>query len=393
LSKLQFVLLNFLNKSRPTHTTHFCISRSRGPLLKRSALRTQCSSNEVVELSWASHLILHSFLITLAIIFTLVLVPRCFAAQVTLAWDKNTEPDIAGYKIHYGTDSGSYDYSVNVGNYTSCTISDLAEDTTYYFTATAYNTQNNESDFSEKITYTPGSELSPTTEPLDKIIIDNGDKSTFVTGTWHISSCPNPYGSDSLYSKGQGSRYTFETALEGNYVVALWWTEHPTSRCSGVPVEIYDGNTLLETIEVNQQADGGQWNELGEYSFNGIGRVAVVSEGGCSTGADAVEFASRDASAPSIYQLSASAGSGGSISPAGEVTVSPGSSATYMIQPNSGYHIADVKVDDDSVGAVTSYTFQNVSADHTITASFDADTTPPISSGIRGWRWWWRSWR
>jgi hypothetical protein len=223
-----------------------------------------------------------------------------------------------------------------------------------------------------------------------KIIIDNGDDGTFFTGTWRTSRSPNPYGGNSLYCTGGGSRYTYETALEGIYAVSLWWTENSTSRCSRVPVEIYDGSTLIGTVEVNQQTDGGQWNELGEYSFNGAASVMVVSEGGCSTGADAVEFVYNGASAPSIYQISASAGSGGGISPAGEVTVSPGSSATYAIQPNSGYHIADVKVDGNSIGAVASYTFQNVSADHTIIASFAADATSPSSGGNRGWSRWWR---
>jgi hypothetical protein len=317
--------------------------------------------------------------------------PAANAAQVTLAWDKNPESDITGYKIHYGTASGSYDYHVDVGNYTSCNISGLAENTTYYFAATAYNTIG-ESDSSKEVVYNVSSE--PTNippEPLDEIIIDNGDDGTSFTGTWRISGCPNPYSDNSIYSTSGGSRYTYEAALEGSYVVSLWWTEHPTNRCSGVPVEIYDGNTLLETIKVNQQTNGGQWNEVSEYSFNGSARLVIVSEGGCSTAADAVEFVSNGASAPSIYKITASAGAGGSISPAGEVTVSPGSSATYAIQPNSGYHIADVKVDDNSAGAVASYTFQNVSSDHIINASFKADVTSSSSSESRRWtRWRWR---
>ena len=61
------------------------------------------------------------------------------AAQVTLAWDPNTEPDLAGYKLHYGFSSGSYQFSVDVGNQTSYTLSGLLEGQIYYFAATAYN--------------------------------------------------------------------------------------------------------------------------------------------------------------------------------------------------------------------------------------------------------------
>jgi len=75
--------------------------------------------------------------------------PSCFSAQVTVAWDENSETDIAGYKLHYGSTSGNYEYSVDVGNNTSCSISGLTEDTTYYLAATAYNTNNVESSFSE----------------------------------------------------------------------------------------------------------------------------------------------------------------------------------------------------------------------------------------------------
>jgi hypothetical protein len=79
--------------------------------------------------------------------------PAASAATVTLAWDKNPEPNLAGYKVHYGTSTGNYDYSVDVGNYTSCTISGLQEGTTYYFAATAYDSNNFESNLSEELAY------------------------------------------------------------------------------------------------------------------------------------------------------------------------------------------------------------------------------------------------
>jgi hypothetical protein len=70
------------------------------------------------------------------------------------------------------------------------------------------------------------------------------------------------------------------------------------------------------------------------------------------------------------YSITASAGAGGNISPAGNVGVSQGSSQTFIITPNAGYHVADVLVDGTSAGAVSSYTFTNVRADHSIRASF-----------------------
>jgi hypothetical protein len=70
------------------------------------------------------------------------------------------------------------------------------------------------------------------------------------------------------------------------------------------------------------------------------------------------------------YTITASAGSNGSITPSGAVTVASGASQTFAIKPDSSYHVANVLVDGKSAGAVTSYKFTNVTAGHTIAASF-----------------------
>jgi hypothetical protein len=75
----------------------------------------------------------------------------CF--QLTLAWDPNSEPDIAGYIIYYGTESETYAQKVDVGNYQGATISDLELNKTYFFAVTAYDLTGNESSFSNEITY------------------------------------------------------------------------------------------------------------------------------------------------------------------------------------------------------------------------------------------------
>ena len=85
------------------------------------------------------------------------------------------------------------------------------------------------------------------------------------------------------------------------------------------------------------------------------------------------------------YTITASAGAGGSIDPSGAVIVTDGADQTFTITPDAGYHVADVLVDGVSVGAVTSYTFTDVQADHTIAASFAIDTfTITASAGAGG---------
>ena len=82
------------------------------------------------------------------------------------------------------------------------------------------------------------------------------------------------------------------------------------------------------------------------------------------------------------YTITSSAGSNGSISPSGTTSVTSGNSQTYTITPNTGYNVSNVLVDGASVGAVTTYTFSNVSANHTISATFAIQTftiTPTVS--------------
>jgi hypothetical protein len=77
----------------------------------------------------------------------------------------------------------------------------------------------------------------------------------------------------------------------------------------------------------------------------------------------------------SAFTITASAGTGGSISPSGALSVSSGTGKTFAITPNAGYRVADVLVDGASVGAVATYSFSSVSANHTIAASFAANPT------------------
>jgi fibronectin type 3 domain-containing protein len=82
------------------------------------------------------------------------------------------------------------------------------------------------------------------------------------------------------------------------------------------------------------------------------------------------------------HTITASAGANGNISPPGAVTVNHGDSQTFNITPDTNYHVADVLVDNVSQGAITTYTFNSVTADHTISATFaiNSGTTPPTTT-------------
>ena len=72
----------------------------------------------------------------------------------------------------------------------------------------------------------------------------------------------------------------------------------------------------------------------------------------------------------SYYTIKATAGAGGSISPSGSVSVREGRDQTFTITPDKDYAVANVKIDGKSIGAVKSYTFENVRRTHTIEVIF-----------------------
>lgn len=85
--------------------------------------------------------------------------------------------------------------------------------------------------------------------------------------------------------------------------------------------------------------------------------------------------------APQTYTITASAGTGGSISPSGSISVDAGKSQSFTISAKSGYRIADVKVDGKSVGAVSTYTIADIAENHTIEASFTVYSRPSSGGG------------
>ena len=106
---------------------------------------------------------------------TLLLLPLCLAlmvfaaaaqaAQVTLAWNANTETNISGYKVYYGTASRDYDWSIDAGRVTTYTVPNLTNGVTYFFAVTAYNASRVESTYSGEVSNSTCTySISPTTK-------------------------------------------------------------------------------------------------------------------------------------------------------------------------------------------------------------------------------------
>jgi FtsP/CotA-like multicopper oxidase with cupredoxin domain len=129
--------------------------------------------------------------------------------------------------------------------------------------------------------------------PAVEIIVDNLDAGTSSTGSWFVSGAANPWATDSVASLASGSTFTFTAELVPGtaYDVYAWWTGGG-NRYTAVPYDIHSGGTLLDTVTVNQFLDGGQWNLLGTYTFDGTATVTIraVVDWPSSTCADAVRF-------------------------------------------------------------------------------------------------------
>ena len=71
--------------------------------------------------------------------------------KLILSWNANKEPNIAGYKVYYGTTPGKYGPEIDVGNVTKFTLGGLIKGQTYYIAIKAYNRSGQESAFSQEV--------------------------------------------------------------------------------------------------------------------------------------------------------------------------------------------------------------------------------------------------
>ncbi len=78
----------------------------------------------------------------------------CNDSKVVLTWDPSKDTNVAGYKLHYGTESRNYDKFIDVGMKTKIEIKGLKKGNTYYFSVSSYNPFRVESEYSNEVIYT-----------------------------------------------------------------------------------------------------------------------------------------------------------------------------------------------------------------------------------------------
>jgi len=213
---------------------------------------------------------------------------------------------------------------------------------------------------------------------------------------------PNPPGPPATYTSGSsGTRlYTLTApANQGTYTLRVFAAQPSNMRSDLQDISVTVTPQVTTHTITASAGPNGSINPSGQVTVNdGDNRsfsvtpntnyhVADVLVDGFSVGpvagytfTNVVGNHTINASfARTTYNITASAGSNGSIDPSGQVTVNSGDNPSFIMTPITGYHVADVLVDGSSVGAVASYTFINAVGNHTINASF-AQTTYTITA-------------
>lgn len=175
-------------------------------------------------------------------------------------------------------------------------------------------------------------------------------------------------------------KYAYHADKTGTYhVVMRYRSGSDVNAKNGIRITEADGKITEKTLEVDPTKENNSV-VFGTVEFDievteaGNGMISVTAPNtNKGPGIDYFIITPKNVAVES-YDITATAGEGGKITAEGladgKVSVTEGESATFTIAANDGYEVSDVKVDGTSVGKRTSYTFENVTAAHTIEATF-----------------------
>ena len=282
------------------------------------------------------------------------------------------------------SDSTNWNYvNITNSNNNAVTISDLLDDTQYEYKAFAVALS--DTTFGNLITFKTLKKFIITTSYAglgtitpDSVVVSEGDNAEFnftPDEGYHIR-----YAMIDSRNIGKETSYTFTNIKDNHTVYVEFAIDTFTVEASynnggevtpnGIS-KVCFGDSLTYTFTPNTgyhirniEVDNKKIKVADSYTFTNIKDNHTIT----------VEFAID------TFTVKATYGENGKITPNGTTKVCYGDSITYSIIPNKGYHIKDVKVDDNSIDIIDSYTFTNVTTNHTIYAEFAIDTLIIVSS-------------
>jgi hypothetical protein len=233
-----------------------------------------------------------ALILAAALIFPVTLM----AASLQVSWNANTEADLAGYKIYYGTQSGSYTSTINAGKAGTAAIDNLQTGRTYYIAISAYDTSGNESEKSSEVSI--AIPVPDTTPPTGSIVINAGAASASSrTVTLTLSATDTEGSIAAMKISSDGATWSAEAPFassqawvlpEGDGVKTVYalfkdssgnWMATPVSDTiqlvldsdsDGLPDvwEIANGFNPGNASDAGIDSDGDGYNNLEEYVNN-----------------------------------------------------------------------------------------------------------------------------
>ncbi len=222
-----------------------------------------------------------------------------------------------------------------------------------------------------------GGKLGGSTDTI-QIIVKNGSKFTAPAS----DGLTRPDGNNGSYFKWLGSDGNLyapgESVPEVVTTLTAQWTVNQYTITYNLAGGTAEGNPSTYTIETkaftlkNPTKSGYTFTGWSGTGLDGENNMTVTIPTG-STGNRIYTAHWRyngSGHSYSYYTIKATAETGGSISPSGNVSVREGRDRTFTITPDKGYAVSNVKIDGKSIGAVKSYTFENVRRNHAIEVIF-----------------------
>ena len=222
-----------------------------------------------------------------------------------------------------------------------------------------------------------GGKLGGSTDTI-QIIVKNGSKFTAPAS----DGLTRPDGNNGSYFKWLGSDGNLyapgESVPEVVTTLTAQWTVNQYTITYNLAGGTAEGNPSTYTIETkaftlkNPTKSGYTFTGWSGTGLDGENNMTVTIPTGSTGNRIYTAYWRYNGSGHSYsyYTIKTTAGAGGSISPSGNVSVREGRDRTFTITPDKGYAISNVKIDGKSIGAVKSYTFENVRRTHTIEVIF-----------------------
>ena len=217
--------------------------------------------------------------------------------DVTLSWTPPTTnadgtplTELAGYNVYYGTSTGNYSQSIDVGNVTTYQVRNLMDGLTYYFVVTAYDASGNESGDSNEVNKTiqppvvdagPDQAVTlPNSAILDGTVIDDGLPSSTLITTWSQVSGP---GTVTFANASAVDTFVWFTAA-GTYELELTANDGELTNSDLLSVTVNPEGTQVDTIEIRVATgnDDAEESSSGRMYLNSSD-LELIREGGNQT--------------------------------------------------------------------------------------------------------------